>query len=133
MLDPQGAPSRASEPLAKANARRQHAIDACGTTIGADIKDFRQTRHEIFRLTEDQARRQKDRRVVLNMLKNLVDHPSFRERSSPMHAQKLGQLLRCDRLAIRQRAGERSRLSSGESRQQLGSQGARSAHTFIVG
>ena len=58
---------------------RQDAIDACRTAIGANVERFLQARHEILRLPENEASGEVHRRVVVDVLKDLVDHAPFRE------------------------------------------------------
>src|SRR4029453_1270151 len=68
--------------LAKANPRGQHAINTRGTAVGTHMERFLQTRHAILRFTENEAGGEKDRRVVVDMLKDFVEDPPFHQRVS---------------------------------------------------
>src|SRR5262245_51518497 len=113
------------QPLAKAYPRRQNAINTRGTAIGTNPEPFLQTGHEIVCLTENEAGGEKDRRVVVDMLKDLINHASLSQRASGGRAKERGQPLRRCRLTGRQGVSQGVWLSSGESRQQFFSKGTR--------
>src|SRR5712691_5059707 len=119
-----------AQSFAKANARRQNAIDTRRPAIGTNQEPFLQTRHERVRFTENEARGEKDRRVVMDVLKDLVDHTCLMERSSRGRAQEGGQLLLCCRLVGRQGACECCWPSRGENRQQVFSKDTRITPDF---
>jgi hypothetical protein len=107
------------EPLAKANPRGEHAIDPRRAAIGTHEERSLQAWHEILRLTENEAGGEKDRGVSVDVLKDLVDHASFREWSSGVGAQECCQPLLRPGLAGSQGACERGRPSSRRRWQQL--------------
>src|SRR6266850_1654577 len=84
--------------FAKANSRGQNAIDTRRPAIGTNPEPFLQTRHKSVCFTENEARGEKDRRIVMDVLKDLVDHTPLMERSSRVRAQEGSQLLLCCRL-----------------------------------
>jgi hypothetical protein len=68
-----------AQSLAKAYPRRQDAIDPCGAAIGTNTERFLQPWNEILCFTENEARREKDCGIVMDMLKDFVDDASFIE------------------------------------------------------